>query len=200
MSGDPVIASIDMFGGNFAPRGWAFCNGQLLAISANTALFSILGTTYGGDGRTTFGLPNLQSRVPMHAGQGAGLSTRTLGELGGTETVTLLTPNLPSHAHTATHGGIIKFRIGDDPADSFATIGRAIGQGAAALTDGQRPKIMDESPKFTENNYFDDNVIDSSGLTINVGNTGGNMPFNNLQPFLVVNFCICLFGIFPSRN
>ena len=99
---DPFIAEIIMFGGNFAPRGWAFCDGQLLSISSNSALFSILGTTYGGDGRTTFGLPDLRGRVAMHPGSGPGLTQRRLGEKSGMETVTLTTNQIPSHNHTAT--------------------------------------------------------------------------------------------------
>lgn len=167
---EPFLGEIRMFGFNFAPRGWAFCNGQLLAIAQNTALFSLLGTTYGGNGQTTFALPNLQGRVPLHFGQGAGLSSYSLGQSAGTETVTLTQSQMPAHGHvvTANNGDATASR----PANRFPA-------GGGAYADS------------------------GDGTTMNptvVATTGGSQPHNNIQPYLALNFCIALVGIFPSRN
>lgn len=175
------IGQILMFAGNFAPRSWALCNGQLLAISSNTALFSIIGTTYGGDGRTTFALPDLRSRVAMHAGQGPGLSTRTLGQRGGVESVTLQQSEIPSHSHSASGTQ----RVSSGPGDSSNPVGRVPAQ------------------LVRENAYATapvDATLSNDSVEITLGNTGGNLPHTNIQPFLAVNYIICLFGIFPSRN
>ena len=166
-----------MFGGNFAPRGWAFCNGQLLAISQNTALFSILGTTYGGDGRTTFGLPDLRGRVPVHSGNGSagpGLTPRPLGQKSGAETNTLNVNQLPSHNHTASLPA-------KEEANTETPNGHVI---AGAGFDG-----FGTAP---------DNGINMAPFT--TGNTGGNQSLNNMQPYQCVNFIIALQGIFPSRS
>jgi len=170
---DGVIGTIILFGGNFAPRNWAFCQGQLLSIAANTALFSILGTTYGGDGRTTFALPDLRGRVPLSAGQGPGLSNHTLGQQGGAETVTLQVTQIPAHNHTvaplAKNGG------GDDtsPTNKFmATASTDLYADANNTNMGASPSSM----------------------------TGGGGAHNNMQPFLALNYVICLNGIFPSRS
>ncbi|MFN2608075.1 MAG: phage tail protein [Acidimicrobiales bacterium] len=168
---DPFIGEIRMFGGNFAPRGWALCNGQLLSISQNTALFSLLGTTYGGNGQTTFGLPNLQSRVPMHAGQGPGLSPRTLGEVAGEESVTLTTTQMPAHGHLAS---------GTNTAGAATRPG---GNVPAATSAG----AYGPSPTDPMNGSF-------------IASAGGSQPHDNMSPYLVVNFIIALEGIFPSRN
>lgn len=169
---DPFLGEIRIFGFNFAPFGWAMCNGQLMAISQNTALFSLLGTFYGGDGRTTFALPNLQSRVPIHMGQGAGLSPYVIGQQGGTETTTLTVAQIPAHSHpvNANNSAGTFAR----PLDHFPA--RTTGEAYAAATDGT---TMDPSM---------------------IGNTGGSQPFNNVQPYLVLTFCIALSGIFPSRS
>lgn len=177
---EPFIGEIIMFGGNFAPRGWALCDGQLLSIAQNTALFSILGTTYGGDGRVTFALPDLRGRVPVHAGQGPGLSDYNLGQVGGTENVTLLTSEIPAHAHGfALNGnsanGSLTSPINNFPATVIDTNGNASIQGYSNTSDG----VM-------------------AGGTSSL--TGGNQPHNNLQPYLCVNFIIALEGIFPSRG
>lgn len=175
---DPFIGMIVMFGGNFAPRGWAFCDGQLLAISQNTALFSILGTTYGGDGRTTFGLPDLRSRVPMHMGTGPGLTNRRLGEKSGIEAVTLAQANLPSHSHSVNAnlalGGVAAGTTlnGNFLADTVSVPIAATAAGTGNL----------------------------DGLEVTLGNTGGNQSFSIVQPFQVVNFIIALQGTFPSRS
>lgn len=174
---DPFLAEIRMFGGNFAPRGWAQCNGQLMAISQNTALFSLLGTTYGGDGRSTFALPNLQASAPMQQGQGAGLTNRFLGESGGEQYVTLLQSEMPMHTHTAV--------AVDDGGDSADPTGRTWAQalqgrvGDALYSVGQQPNMMMNQQA----------VLPS----------GGNQPHNNMPPYLTVTFIIALQGIFPQR-
>ena len=170
---DPFVAEIRIFPFNFAPQGWAFCDGQLLPISQNTALFSLLGTTYGGDGRSTFGLPDLRGRVPIAPDQGPGLSNRFLGEQGGTDTVTLLTSEIPSHTHTLTAS------TGDatqsTPADALLATGIAVGMFAPV------------GPTVT---------LAPSTLSI----TGSSQPHQNAMPSLVFNFCIALQGVFPPRS
>ena len=177
MPPDPFVAEIRIFPFNFAPAGWAMCNGQLLPLSQNTALFSLLGTTYGGDGKSTFALPNLLDNVPMHPGQGPGLSLHDLGEEGGTPFVTLLQSEIPAHAHnvgraTATSGDSIT-----PVASVWAT--SAAGRGQAAL-------YQPPPPNSPVNN-------------MSLGITGGSLPHNNMQPYLALNFCIALQGVFPSR-
>lgn len=185
---DPFIGEIVMFGGNFAPRGWAFCDGQLLSIAQNTALFSILGTTYGGDGRTTFALPDLRGRAPIGPRQGPGLSDYRLGQRGGVETVTLNITQMPSHSHVATsvsklHG---QSASGDDDAISS---GVSIASGS-----GTGSEIFSSQPPNTEMN------AGSVTTTTTTLNQGGNLAHNNMQPYLAVNYIIALVGIFPSRN
>lgn len=177
---DPFIGEIIMFGGNFAPRGWALCDGQLLSIATNPALFSILGTTYGGDGRTTFGLPDLRGRAPMHAGTGPGLSMRRLGQSGGSENVTLNANEIPSHDHTA-----------QVPGTSASTTTSSPLNAQAASTGG--------SP-LPGNLYNQGGPTDSPGQAFTTGATGGNGGHNNMPPFGTVNFIIALVGIFPSRS
>jgi len=171
----PFIGQITLFAGNFAPRGWAFCNGQLLSISQNTALFSILGTTYGGDGRTTFGLPDLRGRVPIHPGQGPGLSNYILGQKAGAERVTLTQNQLPSHNHAVN----------------------AVAEGGnQASPAGNLPAVESTG---TSKDYSDAAATGqmNSGM---VGNTGGNEAFSVVQPYQCVNYIIALQGIYPSRN
>ena len=177
---DPFIAEIIMFGGNFAPRGWAFCDGQLLSISQNTALFSILGTTYGGDGRTTFGLPDLRGRVAMHPGSGPGLSTRRLGEKSGVETVILNANQMPSHTHAATA-----------VANGTDTQGNSGFVGGRTWSHVGANLYVDATP---------DVVMHAGNVTVTNANTGGNQSHTNIQPYLCVNFIIALQGVFPSRN
>jgi microcystin-dependent protein len=166
---EPFLGEIRIFGFNFAPRGWAFCNGQLLAISQNTALFSLLGTTYGGNGQTTFALPNLQSRVPVHFGQGPGLSSYSLGQAAGVESVTLIASQLPAHNHTVNAS--TQSDITGNPTGNFPAGGASYDTTANTTMNGAM-----------------------------VGGGGGNQPHENLQPYLALNFCIALAGIFPSRN
>lgn len=171
---EPFIAEIKMFGGNFAPSGYAFCNGQLLPIAQNTALFALVGTTYGGDGISTFGLPNLQGRAPMHPGQGPGLSPRQLGQVGGSERVTLTPNQLPNHSHNV--------RASTAPATSNTpNANSSIARASGAVFDSAAG--MDETL--------------NSGA---IGASGGDLPHNNLQPYKAVNFFIALTGLFPSRN
>ena len=183
---DPFLAEIIMFGGNFAPRGWALCNGQLLSIAQNQALFSLLGTTYGGDGRTTFGLPDLRGRVPMHPGNGPGLTDRRLGQKGGTETNTLNVLQLPAHNHTATG----KVRTGGD--DSLADTSAGNLLASEARGGGDALNIY--------NNGAAIGSMADNGVEVTIGNTGGSQPVNNIQPFNTVNFIICTQGVFPSRS
>jgi microcystin-dependent protein len=170
---EPFLGEIRMFGGNFAPRGWALCNGQLLPISQNTALFSLLGTTFGGDGVSTFGLPNLQGRVPIHWGQGAGLSNYNLGQVGGAENVTLQVAQMPAHSHL----------VSSDSGDT----------GASSHPNGQLLASSGANAIYNKN-------ADSTMLPSMIQNTGGNQPHANVQPYLSVTFMIALQGIYPSRN
>jgi microcystin-dependent protein len=180
----PFIGQISMFGGNFAPVGYAMCNGQLLAIAQNDALFALIGTTYGGDGQTTFALPNLQSRVAIHQGNGSGLTPRTIGEAAGTETVTLNSTQIPSHNHGFVCSTTTAVAGGQTPSGSVipgtpsALNGRIFG-----FDDGSQPP---PTPRTLEN----------ASLSM----AGGNQPHDNLMPTLCVTYIIALQGIFPSRN
>lgn len=170
---EPLLGSIMLFAGNFAPRGWAFCNGQLLAVSQNQALFSIIGTFYGGDGRTTFGLPDLRGRVPIGTGQVAGLSNYPLGSKSGNETTTLSVNNLPSHSH--------------------ALIGSS-SPGTSNSPKGNIPAVNRDGILHYGS------VADADMSSAGVSNTGGNQPINNMQPVLAMHYCIALQGIYPSRS
>ena len=170
---EPYVGEIRMFAGNFAPRGWAFCDGQLLAVSQNDALFSLLGTIYGGDGRTTFGLPDLRGRIPIHAGHGPGLSERRLGAKGGEEKVTLTVNQMPSHGHP--------FQASTGP----------------GVSNAPNDNLPANSPSVDL--WIED--IQSANLSGQaVSNVGGSRSHTNLMPFLCVNFIIALFGIYPSRH
>lgn len=173
---DPFVAEIRIFGFNFAPKGWAFCNGQILPLSQNTALFSLLGTTYGGDGKSNFALPNLQGSVPMHPGQGPGLSLHDLGEMAGTETVTLLSTEMPSHNH---------------------------GVGAQAIPLGGlvTPSANTLNRPASGNLFFTPGSASIAAMAATaIGPAGNGLPHNNMQPYLTLNFCIALQGVYPPRN
>jgi microcystin-dependent protein len=170
---DPFVAEIRMFAGNFAPTGWALCDGQLMPISQNTALFSLLGTTYGGDGKSTFALPNLQGSAPMHPGQGAGLSLRDLGEQSGTPNVTLLVSELPFHNHIAN----AKTSLGNSQTPADQTW-------AGSNVAKQYVTTAPNTP------------MSPQALSL----TGGNLPHNNMAPYLVVTFIIAMQGVFPPRG
>ena len=177
---EPFIGQIIQFAGNFAIRGYAMCNGQILSIAQNTALFSILGTTYGGNGQTTFALPDLRGRVAIHVGQGPGLSNYSLGQVAGTENTTLITNNIPAHSHALNSNAGGKGNIAV-PTNNFLGVGNV------------------PSSSETTNNY--NSAAGANPLNPNsIGLTGGNQPFPNIQPYLVINFLIALEGIFPSRN
>jgi microcystin-dependent protein len=174
---DPFVAEIRIFPFNFAPTGWAFCDGQILPLSQNTALFSLLGTTYGGDGKSNFALPNMQGNAPMHPGQGPGLSLHDLGETGGSQTITLLESEIPAHAHT--------FRASNQQADVQAPIASV----SLARPSGAVPFVIG-SPTPP--------IVAMAGESL--APAGGDQPHNNLQPFLTLNFCIALQGVFPPRG
>ncbi len=179
---NPFIGEVVMFGGNFAPRSWAFCNGQLLAISSNTALFSILGTTYGGDGRTTFALPDLRGRTPIHPGHGPGLSTYRLGERGGVEDHTLTVAQMPTHNHFAasdTTGNVGDNNNEDEPDGNFLGNGQIYSAAAAAGS-----------------------LLNGGAVTTasTMSNTGSGQSFDTMKPFGTANYIIALFGVYPSRN
>jgi len=181
---EPFIGQIMLFGGNFAPRGWAFCNGQLLSISANSALFAILGTTYGGDGRTTFALPDLRGRTPVGFGNGAGLSNIKLGQKGGTETHTLSILEMPSHNHD---GSTLTAALGCNEEDGVSdeASGHTFGNAASG------------TPYNTNAN---DSTVGSITVGGSTGLNGGNRAFNMRNPYLGANYVIALQGIFPSRS
>jgi microcystin-dependent protein len=170
----PFIGQIMLVPYNFPPRGWAFCQGQILPIAQNTALFALLGTTYGGNGQTTFALPDLRGRVPISSGQGPGLSNYSLGQLAGTENTTLTVNQMPAHNHTIGASG--------EDGNSANPANRRL----AAATGSPPPSIY-------SNAAADTNLQPT-------GNTGGSQPFSILQPYLTLNYCIALQGIFPSRN
>jgi len=172
---EPYIGEIRMHAGSYAPRDWAFCQGQLLPIAQNQALASLLGTTYGGDGRTTFGLPDMRGRVPIHMGQGNGLNNHILGQRLGTETVTLVTENMPSHNHTL-----------------MATSNGATSQNPAnqVLGTSSKPFYDDDSSVGKITNLADTAISDA----------GGDQPHSNMAPYMALNFIISLKGVFPSQN
>ena len=174
---EPFVGEIRMFAGNFAPRGWAFCDGQLLAVSQNDALFSLLGTIYGGDGRTTFGLPDLRGRIPLHEGTGPGLSQRRLGSKGGAENDTLTVNQLASHTHTPM--------ASNNQSESTTLNGMVIG------------RVEPDAAMFTQTKPANQSQPLINGV---VTNTGGSQPHTNLMPTLCINFIIALVGIYPSRQ
>jgi len=171
----PFVAEIRIFPFNFAPKGWAQCNGQLLPLSQNTALFSLVGTFYGGDGKSTFALPNMMGNVPIHQGQGNGLSEYFLGQTGGSENVSLLESEIPSHNHSV----------------------QCALQSAAGLTPGPTVVLGKSNGIFAYTLITNTNIVSMSPNAI--APTGGDLPHNNMMPYLALNFCIALQGIFPPR-
>ena len=188
---EPFLGQISMVGFNFAPRGWAECAGQLLSISQNSALFALLGTTYGGDGRTTFGLPDLRGRVPINFGQGPGLSNYSLGQQGGTENTTLTVNNLPAHTHPLAE------------ANAKAVIGCRT-DAANATGPGGNYLGTTSTNTYVSGQSANNNIMNAGTVSFAAGGatnpTGGNQPVSNAQPYLCVNFIIALQGIFPSRS
>jgi len=195
MSDQSYLGSISGWAPNFAPRGWAFCAGQIIAIQQNTALFSLLGTTYGGNGQSTFALPDLQGRVAIGAGQSPGASTYPLGTAAGSESVTLTTAQMPAHTHVATS------TISASLPTSTATATSATPTDSSVLAaangaygrDTVDVKIYAPAPGSV-------NLALSSSATVNVQPAGGSQPFSIMQPYLAINYIICMTGIFPSRN
>lgn len=174
---EPFLAEIRIFSFNFAPRGWAYCDGQLLPIAQNTSLFSLIGTTYGGDGRTTTALPNLQGRSPMHPGRGPGLTARKLGERVGTETVSLNEAQIPSHNHTWTS------------TNNDATSTQPAGLYVSKHQDDNRGFMYKINPS-----------LNATFASAAIGTGGGSQPHENMQPYLTLGFCIALVGTYPSRG
>jgi microcystin-dependent protein len=191
---EPLLGTIALFGFNFAPRGWAFCQGQLLAISQNSALFSLLGTTYGGNGTTTFALPDLRGRVPMGQGSGPGLSPRVMGEVAGTESLSLVTANLPAHVHGVDlSSAVVNANVRNVPGNTRNPTGAFLAAEASGVTatysnDGGATGTLAPG------------AITISNVPTNTTPAGSNIPIGIVQPYLVVNYCIALEGIFPSRN
>lgn len=172
---DPFVAEIRIFPFNFAPKGWATCDGQILPLSQNTALFSLLGTTYGGDGKSNFALPNMQGNAPMHPGQGPGLSLHDLGETGGSQTVTLLESEIPLHTHAVRFHGVDLAELNaPNPSRALATSANATAYVPPANIVAMSPQMFPPA--------------------------GGDQPHNNMQPYLTLLFCIALQGVFPPRT
>ncbi|CAN5846978.1 tail fiber protein [soil metagenome] len=169
---DSFIGEIKMFGGNFAILGYAFCDGQLMSIAENDALFSLIGTTYGGDGQTTFGLPDLRGRLPIHQGSGPGLSPRTMGEKSGTESVTLITNQMPAHNHTVV-----------------------VDSANGGLTNPQNNIVAGSTAT-----PYDNTAVTNQMGNQSIGLMGGSQPHDNMMPYQCVTFIISLYGIYPSRN
>ena len=173
---DPFVAEIRIFPFNFAPKGWAFCDGQILPLSQNTALFSLLGTTYGGDGKSNFALPNMQGNAPMHPGQGPGLSLHDLGETGGSDTVSLLESEIPSHSHSLMASAVVSSKPSP------------VGNAFARVGSGATPYVAPAGAPLVA---FADQALAPAG---------GDQPHNNMQPYLTLNFCIALQGVYPPRT
>ncbi len=177
----PYVGQILMFGGNFAPSGWMFCNGQLLPISEYDTLFNLIGTTYGGDGQETFALPNMQSRIPIHQGQGGGLSNYIIGQTGGTESVTLTTNQIPQHSH-------VPVASSNPGTNSIAASNTILSTENSTAQGGGNA--------FT---YLPPGGAQAQMANSSIGITGSNLPHNNIQPCLAISYCISLFGIFPTQ-
>lgn len=184
---NPLLGTIQPVGFNFCPRGWAAADGQLLAISSNSALFSLFGTIYGGDGRTTFALPDLRGRVPIHEGNGPGLTNRPQGQRGGLENETLTVNQIPNHTHRAAIKTVV------EPANTPSPVGAAFTRQAQnAYHTGTDPNPFPSTPGNPARFMNPENIY--------VEPTGGGQSHNNMQPYLVVNYCVALQGVFPSRN
>mgnify|MGYP001191918932 FL=1 len=189
-----TIATVTQFGANWAPRAWSFCGGQLIAISSNTALFSIIGTMYGGDGRTTFALPDLRGRCALGTGAGPGLTPRSAGQKFGSETVTLTSLNLPSHNHAVIVQSAGHVAV---PVNTETGSADEASPGAGVLTNSGGD-VYASAP--TANAMYSGSPMPVAGLQVETGLMGGNQSFNNMQPSLAISYIICTQGIFPSRG
>jgi microcystin-dependent protein len=178
----PFVGQVIMFGGNFAPAGWMTCSGQLVPISEYETLFNLIGTTYGGDGQTTFGIPDLQGRVPIHNGQGSGLGSYVIGQKAGSETVTVTTPQLPSHNHL----------IGIPSAPANQSV-----PSSSTILATESSNAPGTGNAYT---YAAAGGPQTAMVASSIGSGGGSQPHNNIQPVMAVTYCISLFGIFPSQN
>jgi microcystin-dependent protein len=174
---DPFIGEIKLFAGNFAPHGWAFCDGQIMQISSNSALFSILGTKYGGDGKTTFALPNLKGRIPLHFGQGPGLTNHALGEVVGSENVSLVLNQMPTHNHTAT-----------------------IKAANAGTTNQPQDNLFGKIARSNIYNTPNASLTNMAEGSVSLSNSGGSTSHSNMQPYLTLSFIIAIYGIYPIRS
>jgi microcystin-dependent protein len=195
MGTESYIATIGIFAGTFAPRNWALCQGQTMAIQQYTALFSLVGTTYGGNGHTTFNLPDLRGRMPVGVGAGPGLPNYSLGQAGGTPNNTLTVANLPAHTHALT--GSIVVKTADQKADTHVGKGNPLAKNALDVQDNNRTiEIYSSVPTYNDGNTL-------GGVTngnLAVASSGNNQPLSITQPYLALNYCICINGIYPSRN
>jgi microcystin-dependent protein len=174
---DPFLGEIKLFAGNFAPYGWAFCDGQIMQIAQNSALFSILGTTYGGDGKTTFALPNLKGRIPLHFGQGPGITNHKLGEAFGSETATLAANQMPAHIHSAT-----------------------VKAANAGSTNQPENNLFGKIPRSNIYNTPDASLVNMAEGSVTLANSGNSLTHYNMQPYLTLNFIIALMGVYPARS
>ncbi len=174
---DPFIGEIRLFAGNFAPLDWAFCDGQIMQIAQNTALYSILGTTYGGDGKTTFALPNLMGRIPLSFGQGPGLTKHELGETFGSETITLSANQMSAHSHSAT-----------------------VKAANAGTTNQPQNNLFGKIARSNIYNTPDAALANMAEGSLSLSNSGGSQPHSNMQPYLTLSFIICVYGLYPVRD
>lgn len=205
---EPFMGTVMIWAPNFAPRGWAFCQGQIMSISTNSALFSLLGVVYGGNGQTTFGLPNLAGRVPVGQGQSPGTSTYTLGQMSGTEQVSLTTAQMPAHIHTATFtstagGGTVNINAYQTPAASATPGGTNSALAIASGEDTQTFNSVDVKvygPATGTPVTIASATVAAPAGTVAVNPNGSSLPFSILQPYQVLNYVIALEGVFPSRN
>lgn len=204
---EDYLGIIKLFAGNFAPRNWLFCSGQELAIAQNQALFSLLGTTYGGNGMTTFKLPDYRGRIAIGMGQSAYGTYYPQGQVSGTPTTTLTLQNMPAHLHPVPASGVegqVNFSISDVQANALTGKNNAFAQASKPFPNSSAvPQVFDNAPTFAENNYLHASSVDTVTEPVPASNTnvsGGSQPFSLLNPYLALNYIICVAGIYPSRS
>lgn len=194
---DPYLTQIILFGGNFAPRTYAFCDGQLMPINQYQALFSLMGTAFGGDGRTTFALPDARGRAVLHPGRGPGLPDYQIGQRGGVETVALTTDQIPSHTHTATNSLSVSLPGNANPGTASNPAGAVLAEASIEIRGGGQATANIYAAADTADASMAPAVVSGS---VGVANAGGSQGHNNMQPYTVVNYCIALQGLYPSRS